>query len=1108
MRSSRSLVSRQASSVGCSLALEAHCGVAPPRHSDGHDSSARFALRCDSGAIKRHLRLDATLALLIVCASLGACSSLVGKRTASTPDNEPTLKTLSTRQIAIDKDKGIEGSEEKAIAAYRKFLDTAPHAPQRNEAMRRLGDLEMDSADNRSATGQAAAGPDYKVAIARYQDYLKTYPEDPGNDRVLYQLARAYEQNGQLEVALKTLDQLVVLYPNTAYRDEAHFRRGELLFTTRDYVKSEQAYATVLKGDASNPYQQRALYMQGWSLFKQGRLEEALNPFFGVLDLTVANRESDAALDTLPDLSRADRELVEDTFRVTSISLANLKGAESIPPYINSDARRSYEFRVYQQLGDFYIRQERVKDAADTFGTFVKLHPLHAQAPVLQARVIDTYQESGFGTLALDAKKDYVSTYGAGSEFRKANPAGWANAQPLVKTHLTELARYHHATAQKSKSSADYQEAVRWYRAYIASFPSDPATAQNNFLLAELLYEDSKFAEASVEYEKTAYQYPKHDKSADAGYAALLGDAQQEKRAAPADMPALQKASVASALRFAKEFNADPRTGPVLTNAAEKLYALKDMEQASTVAQQVLALQPPAAPVQRRVAWTVVAHTAFDRGAFDKAEQAYGEVLALTPEKEAGRNDLVERLAASVYKQGERARAEGKAREAVGHFTRAATVAPQSSVRATAQYDAAAALIGLKDWDAAARTLEDFRTRFPSHPLQSEVGSKLAVAYIEKQQWAPAAAELERISAGSKDPNVARDALWQAAELYEKGGSRGPATKAYTQYVKQYPNPLEPAVEARLRLAGLAKQDGNAAREFALMKEIFQVDQAGGSARTNRTRYLGATAALTMAEPVLNDYKKIQLVEPLARQLKLKKAKMEEVLKAYAVASDYGVADVSTAATYYIATVYQDFGKALMSSQRPKKLSKIELEQYNVMLEEQAYPFEEKSMELHEVNARRAADGIYDKWVKDSFTALREMRPVRYGKVERSEGVVDRQAGKLPEAVADFERAVEANPKQPVYLNQLGVSYRQNGQFAKARDAYERAIAIDENYAMAVLNLAILNDMYLWDGKRALELYDRYLALTPGGDPLVSKWIADLKNRKQAPMTAGKKEKA
>jgi len=101
------------------------------------------------------------------------------------------------------------------------------------------------------------------------------------------------------------------------------------------------------------------------------------------------------------------------------------------------------------------------------------------------------------------------------------------------------------------------------------------------------------------------------------------------------------------------------------------------------------------------------------------------------------------------------------------------------------------------------------------------------------------------------------------------------------------------------------------------------------------------------------------------------------------------VAEVTTAATYRTAVVYRDFGKALMASERPKKISKVELEQYNVLLEEQAYPFEEKAAELHEANARRAQTGLYDPWVKASFDALRELRPVRYGKNEKSEGVVD-----------------------------------------------------------------------------------------------------------------------
>ena len=141
------------------------------------------------------------------------------------------------------------------------------------------------------------------------------------------------------------------------------------------------------------------------------------------------------------------------------------------------------------------------------------------------------------------------------------------------------------------------------------------------------------------------------------------------------------------------------------------------------------------------------------------------------------------------------------------------------------------------------------------------------------------------------------------------------------------------------------------------------------------------------------------------------------------------------------------------------------------------------------------------------FRALAQSNP-ELGGPHANLGVILRNSNKLPESVAALEKAVKANPRQPLYWNQLGVSYRHNGQFAKAREAYERAIALDPNYAAPHLNLGILSDMYLGDGAKALELYTRYLALSPSGDTTVTKWIADLKNRKPAPITvSSKKEK-
>lgn len=130
-----------------------------------------------------------------------------------------------------------------------------------------------------------------------------------------------------------------------------------------------------------------------------------------------------------------------------------------------------------------------------------------------------------------------------------------------------------------------------------------------------------------------------------------------------------------------------------------------------------------------------------------------------------------------------------------------------------------------------------------------------------------------------------------------------------------------------------------------------------------------------------------------------------------------------------------------------------------------------------------------------AFKALAQSNP-ELGGPHANLGLIHRNAGRLPESVAALERAVKASPQQPVYFNQLGISYRMTGQFAKAREAYQRAIELDAGYAAPELNLAILHDMYLRENALALQHYERYMALAANKDATVAKWVADLKNRK------------
>ena len=115
---------------------------------------------------------------------------------------------------------------------------------------------------------------------------------------------------------------------------------------------------------------------------------------------------------------------------------------------------------------------------------------------------------------------------------------------------------------------------------------------------------------------------------------------------------------------------------------------------------------------------------------------------------------------------------------------------------------------------------------------------------------------------------------------------------------------------------------------------------------------------------------------------------MKANIKKYNQLVDYGVGDVTAAATYYIAETYYEFSRALLKSERPKKLSELELEQYNEILEEQAYPFEEKGINIHKKNIELLSVGIYSQWIDKSLAKLGELVPGRYAKYEVSTGTM------------------------------------------------------------------------------------------------------------------------
>ena len=279
-----------------------------------------------------------------------------------------------------------------------------------------------------------------------------------------------------------------------------------------------------------------------------------------------------------------------------------------------------------------------------------------------------------------------------------------------------------------------------------------------------------------------------------------------------------------------------------------------------------------------------------------------------------------------------------------------------------------------------------FRGRFPDHVLNDDVIQKLAVARQAAGQTERAAAEYERIAVlASVDEEVHQEALWQAAGLYEQTGAVAEQRRVYRDIVARYPASFSESIEARQRLADLAKSADDYADRQHWLGSIIDRDAAAGDARTDRSRTLAAIASLELASTQRDAFMSVRLTAPLKESLKLKKSRMETALAAYGATADYNVAEVTTAATYEIAELYFQLSQDLIHSERPASLTAEELDQYEILLEEQAFPFEEQAIEIFSANAQRAVDGIYDTWVKQSFARLAELMPARYAKTERSE---------------------------------------------------------------------------------------------------------------------------
>ncbi len=869
----------------------------------------------------------------------------------------------------------------KAYAEYLKYSSRSEKS--RQDAIARLAELEFElgnklnkeqdnlSKGDKEGQDEALYNSRLEKTIELLTTSLKEYPNSKKNDQILYNLANAYDQKGDHLESMTALRQLANKFPKSPYYIESQFRLAEDAFSRQDYVRAEDGYTEVITAKKNDRFYEKARFKRGWARFKQEYYIEAVDDFLQ----TVTYHE----FDDYEQLNQSEKDIFQEYFRAIGLSFSYLGGVERLNEYLADKPDFKYLYYTYAHIGDIYEKQYRFSDAVETQNYFIRMHPNSPNVPIAQLKIFEIWKKGGFANRVYESLDKFYDVYNPSSKYwveKNTDHKIYQAASQQLKDNILVVAKDHHAKFLKYHKKIFFVEASKWYERYLAHYASQARKDNLHYMYAELLSEGRSDHKALEQYELAAYDTD-IILNKDAAYATITLTSRLYDNAKKADeKTSLLDKHIKYAMLFSQLYPTDKQSLSIISHAAELAFKSALYQKAIELAE----LIPDTAQSNATLRGNIIkAHSYFKLEQYKLAEANYQNALASASLGPQTRTELEDKLALSVYKQAEVESGKGNIDQALFHFSRIGKVSPDSKYAATGMYDAIALTMSKEMWTSSVYYIQQFQSLYPRHKMNSDVARKLSAVYLKSGQDLKAAKEFEKVADLENNAEVKTAALWKAAELYESKNDYPAAIHAYQNYVAKSPEPFPQYMEAMNKLVVLYSQQGDGGNSDKWRNNILKADKhASKKAKTERTKFIASTASLELAKEQYVEFDSQKLTLPLKTTLRKKKLAMQSAVLLFGRASVYGVADTATEATHTIAEIYSSFSKALLTSERPTNLKKDELEQYQILLEDKAFPFEEKAIEFFEANLAHIKDGVYNKWVQNSFKRLEELFPVRY----------------------------------------------------------------------------------------------------------------------------------
>lgn len=419
----------------------------------------------------------------------------------------------------------ISKSEEKAIIALQRIIKKNKGTPQEADLHNRLAELYM----RRSKSGRffelqrdnskvqkamtnlpvvPSTGKEYiKKAITIYDMILKSFPNYPLTDEVIFNNAFAHQQTDQTEKSLALYQSLIQRFPQSRYIPEAYMGRGEIYYNSGNFQASLKELLHLEKYKQSKVYLY-GIYKSAWAYYNLRDSENAVGQLIQVLK----NETEKYSL---------RKETMKDLVLFTS----DFYKVDEIYPFFKKHALRDEIDEVILDFASLYTSHSRYKELNSLMKDYLKDHPLSKIAVRLEIFFADNFENMKSRKEAITHVERAGQYCMPGSDWAKKNDQETfhESCYSRLKSFQAELIIKWWEIWEKNKSHPDFNQLmIGLLKAGVINENLSEKDKKTRYLLAEILFHNKNFLEASEQYQRVSDTSTDPKLRHDSSYSALF----------------------------------------------------------------------------------------------------------------------------------------------------------------------------------------------------------------------------------------------------------------------------------------------------------------------------------------------------------------------------------------------------------------------------------------------------------------------------------------------------------------------------------------------------------------------------------------------------------